>query len=714
MKNNRKSVYIATAFAVFAMAFFCPKTSKATEDNSPPQLTAFSMTPSGINTDSADQTLTLNVTLTDNISGVCIGGDCGSYNSSPTQLRLHPLSGGTQLVDFTNFARTSGDALNGTYTATATVPKGAANGIWEVNNFLLVDKLGNNTSLSKADLENAYGAGTAEINNTASTSDNNAPHVTAFSMTPSQVDASSGDQTLNLQVTLTDDIAGICLGNDCGSYYHSSPTQLRLHPVSGGSQLVDFTSFTRTSGNDLNGTYTATATMPQGSASGVWEVSNFLLVDKLGNNTNLSKANLESTFGAGSAEINNISSVNDTSPPQLTAFSMTPSEINTAGGDQTLTLNVTLTDNSAGVCIGNDCGTYNSSPTQMRLQPLIGTQSVDFYNFTRTSGDALNGTYTATATLPKNSKEGVWEVSNFLLVDKLGNHTTLSKANLENTFGTGATIANTAENTSVHIDREWSLFSSNVSAVFPADTVVTKREGGSFAFYQMVNQDFSIGNVTTDGLDSTDISNIAGKIKIGIPGLNLSFSKAVTLEFNVGSQYNGQTLEIQTLEENGGSWANETTCTVSSGKCSFTVNHASYFAAIKTTASSTSNGTVTGGTNGNIVVGTDTPTLNYSVSKKAKKKINLTFNGLSLTKKKWVKVRLNGRKVTVQRVRRSGNDSIVRIYFKYRKWAVGNYNLSMTYKNQIKVPYTTKKGKTKYRKGWENGGVNSENILSII
>jgi hypothetical protein len=64
-------------------------------------------------------------------------------------------------------------------------------------------------------------------------------------------------------------------------------------------------------------------------------------------------------------------------------------------------------------------------------------------------------------------------------------------------------------------------------------------------------------------------------------------------------------------------------------------------------------------------------------------------------------------------VRRSGNDSIVRIYFKYKKWAVGNYNLAMTYKNQTKVPYTTKKGKTKYRKGWENGGVNSENILSI-
>lgn len=116
----------------------------------------------------------------------------------------------------------------------------------------------------------------------------------------------------------------------------------------------------------------------------------------------------------------------------------------------------------------------------------------------------------------------------------------------------------------------------------------------------------------------------------------------------------------------------------------------------------------------NVKVTTNTSTLSFSASNKAKKKINLTFNGLSLTKKKWVKVRLNGRKVTVARVRRSGNNSIVAISFKYKKWAVGNYNLSMTYKNQTKVPYTTKKGKTKYRKGWESGNVTSDNILSII
>lgn len=426
----------------------------------------------------------------------------------------------------------------------------------------------------------------------------------------------------------------------------------------------------------------------------------------------------------------------DNDAPEVLSLVVSPTEINTSEADQTITVTIRVKDEGVGVCLPNDTGcesSNNGSTIWVRFTPLIGTSTqqleLNGNNFKRISGDDFDAIYELYGTLRRGSKQGIWELGDggplsFGVNDRLGNSrlyvNDLNYANtygyeyLETVPGITRTFVNTATGTSVTIQRAWTMSSTNVAATFAAGTVVSKNDGGSFAIYQMVNQDFNISDVTTDGLDSTDTSNIVGKIKIGIPGLNLSFSKPVTLEFNVGSQYNGQTLEIQTLEENGGSWANETTCTVSSGKCSFTVNHASYFAAIKTTASSTANGTVSGSTDGNIVIGSDTPSLTYSTSKKAKKRMTLTFNGLSLTKRQWVKVRLNGRKVTTVRVRRSGNDSTVTISFKYGKWAVGNYNMAMSYKNQIKVPYTTKKGKTKYRKGWESGSVASENILSII
>lgn len=419
----------------------------------------------------------------------------------------------------------------------------------------------------------------------------------------------------------------------------------------------------------------------------------------------------------------------DNTPPEITSFSVSPLEFDTSESRQTITVTIGISDSGVGICPSSVPGcpsTYGG--ITIHIQPMIGnsTQDVMLLGFDRISGDSNNGVYRGYQYVPYGSKSGLWQVTSIQLIDIIGNVVEYvpnnSWGNIRdlNTIpdATGLQIANTATSSQVTIDKEWTLSSSTVSVTFPKDTIVTKKEGGSFAIYQMVNRDFSISDVTTDGLDTADTNNIVGKIKIGIPGLNLSFSKPVTLQFKVDSKYEGQTLEIQTLEESGGSWANETTCTVSNSKCSFTVNHASYFAVIKKPANSTFNGTVTGGTvtgsaDGNIVVGTDTPTLAFSTSKKAKRNINLTFSGLSLTKKQWVKVRLNGRKVTTARVRRSGNDSIVTISFKYGKWAVGSYSLSMIYKNQIKIPYI-KKGKTKYRKGWESGTVNSENILSII
>lgn len=106
-------------------------------------------------------------------------------------------------------------------------------------------------------------------------------------------------------------------------------------------------------------------------------------------------------------------------------------------------------------------------------------------------------------------------------------------------------------------------------------------------------------------------------------------------------------------------------------------------------------------------------TLNYSTSKKAKTRISYTFTNLSLTKKKYVTMRIGNKKVKVTGVRRSGNDSIVTVELKYGRWPVGNYNLAMSYKNKTKIAYT-KKGKTKYRNGWERGSVSQNSILQIL
>lgn len=412
----------------------------------------------------------------------------------------------------------------------------------------------------------------------------------------------------------------------------------------------------------------------------------------------------------------------DNTAPEVVSLTMTPTEINTSEQDQTITATVEIRDSGVGFCASTDsnCPSYqqnNSSNLAINLIPLIGTstQQKTISTWTRISGDDYDGIWQSSITLPRGSKVGVWEVGNYLAVqihDKLGNYRIYSENNsyadtygyshLDSISNATRTISNTAESSSVKIEKEWTLSSSVASVTFPENTTVTKKEGGSFAFYKMVNQDFSLGSLTNSGLESN--SDVAGKLKIGIPGLNLSFDKPVTVKINVDSKYNGQTLNIQALGESDNSWANETTCTVSNGQCSFTVNHATYFVASAKTTTSTS---------GNVQVTTDTSTLAYSISKKAKKRISYTFTNLSLTNKKYVTMRIGGRKVKVVGLRRSGTSSIVTVELKYEKWGRGNYNLAMSYKNKTRTAYKTKKGKTKYRNGWERGNVSQDNILTI-
>jgi len=331
---------------------------------------------------------------------------------------------------------------------------------------------------------------------------------------------------------------------------------------------------------------------------------------------------------------------------------------------------------------------------------------------TRISGDDHDGTYQLTGTLPYGSKQGVWELGDegplaIGVNDRLGNQRLyVNDLDYANAYGYDyydnipditKTFVNTAESSSVTIQRSWTLSSSTASVTFPANTVVTKQEGGSFAFYQMVNQGFEISDVTTDGL--SDGTVVVGKVKIGIPGLNLSFSKPVTVSLTVDGTYNDKTLSIEALTEGAENWANETSCTVSDGQCSFTVSHASYFVAIV-------HGSGTGVTDGTVSIstgnGADTGTiLNYSTKKSAKKKLYFTLNGVSLKKKNYVTIRLGGKKVKVVSAKRSGNGTRIGISFKYRKWTRGNYNLSLSYK-------------VKNNKHWSKGSFSQSDFLSII
>ena len=230
-----------------------------------------------------------------------------------------------------------------------------------------------------------------------------------------------------------------------------------------------------------------------------------------------------------------------------------------------------LTDDLAGV---NASGDYADPilATQFWLEPLIGTQRA--YGMPeRVSGTGLDGVYEALVTLPKSSKEGVWRVGRLALVDKVGNMTIWSPDDAAAPLAglDGLVLVNTATARQVTIERDWTIATAHTSATFSAGTVVSRADDGRFAFSEMTAQEFALDEeVPQEGLDGVPVVTL----RLGIPGLGLSFSKPVAVSMAVGAKYDGYRLAIQSLTEGAAVWADEQAADVVDGRCRFTVTHA--------------------------------------------------------------------------------------------------------------------------------------------
>ncbi len=173
------------------------------EDTTPPQVTAFSITPSSLDTSSASQSVTVTATLTDNSSGVASG-----IGSSPWVV-LHAPGVTGQMAQAVGFAlsRVSGDPLDGVYSGTVLLPRYSQASVWTAE-LRATDLVGNEGDDQAAAIDAASGAGSAELTNTAAIDDTTPPRVTAFSLTPSQVDTGLASQTVTATVALSDDLSG--------------------------------------------------------------------------------------------------------------------------------------------------------------------------------------------------------------------------------------------------------------------------------------------------------------------------------------------------------------------------------------------------------------------------------------------------------------------------------------------------------------------------
>ena len=151
--------------------------------------------------------------------------------------------------------------------------------------------------------------------------------------------------------------------------------------------------------------------VPHFAEQGTWTVQTVGLGDQSGDHRSYDATQLAAL---GSPTTFQQTGASDNTPPVLTAFSFTPTTIDTSAADQTITVTATITDDLSG---------NEPAPKQRVVPKSMGrTVSTILGDYHRVSGTPQTGQVYSTMSVPHFAEQGTWTVQTVGLGDQSGNH----------------------------------------------------------------------------------------------------------------------------------------------------------------------------------------------------------------------------------------------------------------------------------------------------
>ncbi len=381
----------------------------AQSDTTPPSLTALTFGASTVDVSSSAQSLTVNATITDDLSGV-----------SSANIQFRSPSG--QTVNGL-FFMTSGTNLNGTYQGSASFPLFVEAGVWTAT-VSLFDNAGNRATLQVATLASLGFPSSVTVVDT--NADTTPPTLLGMSFSPSSIDTSAGPQNVTVSLQISDAQSG-------ADFSHLVTFALTLAPTGSGPngpfQYLSTADFKLVSGTPQDGVWQATKQMPQFSG-GAWEAQNIILFDAVTNQISLGPAQLL-TMGIAPI-LADTSTLVDSTPPLLSGLTFSPTIVNTSPAPQNVAITVSASDDISGLDFTPT--TSNIAWIELGFNSPSGNQFVFVNPFTPPvpqAGTPLAGSWTFTANWPQFSEQGTWNATYFRLQDKVGNIRSYSTSQLQ-------------------------------------------------------------------------------------------------------------------------------------------------------------------------------------------------------------------------------------------------------------------------------------------
>ena len=344
-------------------------------DGNAPVIANLTASPSTVDVTSEAATITLTVDITDE-TGVVI--------DSFWKPQLGK-TGSPSIQAASSWALISGDDKNGTYQATVTVPTTAATGDYTISSSFVEDIFEN--SASKVTNSGAANGGVTVI----SSREANAPVIANLTASPSTVDVTSEAATITLTVDITDE-SGVVIDS-------SWKPQLGK---TGSPSIQAASSWALISGDDKNGTYQATVTVPTTAATGDYTISSSFVNDIYDN-----QSSYISGVGAASGGVT-IASSREANAPVIANLTASPSTVDITNEAATITLTVDIADES---------GVVIDSPWKPQLGKTGSPSIQAASSWALISGDDKNGTYQATVTVPTTAATGDYTISSSFVND---------------------------------------------------------------------------------------------------------------------------------------------------------------------------------------------------------------------------------------------------------------------------------------------------------
>jgi hypothetical protein len=286
-----------------------------------------------------------------------------------------------------SYAPNTGDSKDGSYAVTVNARRYSAKGAYLLTAISVADQAGHRRTYEGVELS---GLGSEQSVEQVGADDTAPPEIVDVSAAPGSIDTSQEAVTVHAEVAITDDLSGYVGG--CFRYRLDAQ-----HGVQGCTGNIPL------SGDIKDGVFKFQLEFPQGSKPGVYSLDSANVMDIAGNEREYERSELESLEIEDQVEQTGSGFLEDLTPPELGAISLSTTAIDTTDGPSDFSVDVAATDDS-----GVQWACVELAQQQWGDPGGFSFRGCAYEPF---SGSPTDGTFRIDVTAPEDSPQGTYFIT---------------------------------------------------------------------------------------------------------------------------------------------------------------------------------------------------------------------------------------------------------------------------------------------------------------